>query len=101
MDTGIEEKYKQKIMALVAALLPQAKIYLFGSRARGKYAAQSDIDIALDAGTQLPNLAVAEVKDVLAGAHIPYTIDVVDLYHIPEKMRLSIVEEGILWKISS
>ena len=34
MNTGIELEYKNKIIAVVSALIPEAKIYLFGSRAK-------------------------------------------------------------------
>lgn len=41
----IDAKTKQKIIALISALVPEAKIYLFGSRARKTNTAWSDIEI--------------------------------------------------------
>jgi predicted nucleotidyltransferase len=59
---NLDEKIKQKIIAVISALIPDAKIYLFGSRARGTNAGRADIDIALDAGKPLLQRDVDEVK---------------------------------------
>ena len=39
------EDYKIKIIKIVEIFFPHAKIFLFGSYARGDYSTQSDIDI--------------------------------------------------------
>ena len=94
----IEEKYKNKIINVLSALFPNAKIYLFGSRARKTNREFSDIDIALDAGRPLENVDVGEARDMLAESNIPYKIDVLDLHSVPEEMRAIIIKEKIVWK---
>jgi uncharacterized protein len=96
--TGIDQQIKDKIIALISALLPDAKIYLFGSRARGTQSQRSDIDIALDAGHRLPIAVVDEVKSVLDATNLIYTIDVLDLHFVSDAMRQSIMKERIIWK---
>ena len=98
MDTGIDKKTKDKIIGLISALIPEAKIYLFGSRATGKFSQWSDIDLALDAGKKLPSVAVGEVIDVLAGTDIPFKIEVVDMYAVSNGMKESILDERVIWK---
>jgi len=98
METGIDKEVKDKIVALISALIPEAKIYLFGSRARGKHSQWSDIDLGLDAGKKLPSRVVGEVIDVLAGTDIINKIEVVDMYAVSEDMRESILDERIIWK---
>jgi len=96
---NIEQEYKDKIIAVVSALIPEAKIYLFGSRATGKHAEMSDIDIALDVGQKIePHWRIGEIRDTLQGLFIPYKIDVVDVYRIPDSMREILLEEKIVWK---
>lgn len=90
---------KDKIVRLITALLPDVKIYLFGSRARGTNDEWSDIDLALDAGKKLPLTAVDEVGSVLAETNLPYKIDVVDFYRMSELMQEKVKTEGILWKM--
>jgi predicted nucleotidyltransferase len=94
----LDEKIKQKIIAVISALIPDAKIYLFGSRARGTNADRADIDIALDAGTQLPISDVDEVKSMLRESNIMYKIDVVDLYQVSDLMKQEILRERVIWK---
>jgi len=95
---NIDEKTKKKIISLISALFPNTKIYLFGSRARGNHAQWSDIDIALDAGKRIPSEDVGEIISVLEGTNLPYKIEVVDIHHVSDEMKESILEEGILWK---
>lgn len=95
---SVEKETKEKIIAIISALVPQAKIYLFGSRARNKHSRSSDIDIAIDAGTILPRATVDELNSIFSATNIMQFIDVVDMHQIPQEMRDSINEEGILWK---
>lgn len=94
----IDEKTKHKIIAVISALMPDVKIYLFGSRARGTNSPSADIDIALDGGKKLPVEDVDEIKSMLRESNIMYTIDVVDLYWMTDSMRNKIVREKVLWK---
>lgn len=95
---SVETKTKNKIIAIISALLPKAKIYLFGSRARKTHSKISDIDIAIDTGEMLPRRDVDELVSIFSATNIRERIDVVDIHQIPEDMRNSILEEGILWK---
>ncbi len=95
---NISLKDKNKITGLISALIPNARIYLFGSRARGTHSPFSDIDIAVDAGEELPLVAVDEAKSIMSASNLIYHVDVVDFNSIPEEMRTAILQEGILWK---
>src|SRR5579863_6404725 len=86
------------IIKMLAALFPTAKIYLFGSRARGTHSELSDIDIAIDMGRKLEIDEWAMADGVLAGLNIPQKIDVVDMWRASESMKQQIMRDGILWK---
>ena len=94
----LDEGIKQKIIRVISALIPDARIYLFGSRARGTNAEYADIDLALDAGKQLPIRDVDEVKSMFRESNIMYTIDVVDIYQVSDLMREQILKDKIIWK---
>ena len=96
--TGIDKKDQTKIIRVIEALIPEAKIYLFGSRARSTHQDRADIDIAIDAGKRLERVDVGEIRDMLNESNISLKIDVVDLHNIPEEMKTAILEEGIVWK---
>lgn len=86
---------------MISALIPEAKIYLYGSRARGTNREWSDIDIALDAGHVLPRTDVYEIKSMFGESLIKYSIDVVDLYQVSELMRQEILKDKIIWSSSA
>lgn len=94
----LDEKIKQKIIAVISALIPDAKIYLFGSRARGTNAERADIDIALDTGKALPQRDIDEVKSMFRESNIMYKIDIIDFHQINETMRKEILRERVIWK---
>lgn len=98
MTHTIDSETKDKIIRIITALIPQAKIYLFGSRARGSASKWSDIDIALDAGKTIPLTAIDEIISIFQATNIPYKIEVVDLQQVNEDMKKAIEKEGILWK---
>jgi len=65
---------------------------IFGSRARGDYKYNSDIDLALYAAGTLPSLLFLEL-DEAAGI---YQLDVIDVNHLTNvRLRQHIEEEGI------
>lgn len=94
----LEEKVKQKIIAVISALIPDARIYLFGSRARGTNSEYADIDIALDAGKELPIKDVDELKSMFRESNIWYVIEIVDLYQVSDLMRDQILKDRVIWK---
>jgi len=94
----LDEQYQKKIVGLIAALLPDVKIYLFGSRAREKNHERSDIDIALVADQKLDIAVIGEVREVVNATNIPYKIDVVDFHRVYPAMQEMILKEGVLWK---
>ena len=98
MDYCVDEKTKNKITGIISVLIPEAKIYLFGSRARGNCKKHSDIDIALDAGKPLPIQDVDEVKSMLNESNILYLIDVLDFHSVNTVMQQAIMKEKIVWK---
>jgi predicted nucleotidyltransferase len=98
-EPAVKEEYKIKIIALILALFPKAKIYLFGSRAINTHFHGSDIDIAIDNGARIETVDLGEMRDILNATHIPHKIDLVDINFIPAPMKEDILhKEGILWK---
>ena len=96
-NDGVEKEAKRKIIGILKVLFPGAKIYLYGSRARGDFREYSDIDLAIDAGKESKRLNIGEAKSVMENLSMPYKVDIVDLNHISEHMHQVITKEGILW----
>lgn len=93
MNTGLSQEDTRKIVGLLSVLFPQAKIYLYGSRARGDFREALDINVAIDAELILKFREIDEACDVVEGLTIPYKKDIVDLHRLPQSMQ-EIVAQG-------
>lgn len=95
---AIKEKYKDKLMCIIKKHLPEAIIYLFGSRARGDFTNTSDIDLAIDAGKVIPYSTLMKILMEFDETTIPLKIDLVDLYAASVSLKKRILKEGIKWR---
>ena len=98
IDTGIPEATKNKIIAVLGALFPDCKIYLYGSRARGNFSHGSDADIAIDGGKALERRDIYEARELMLALITPLQIEVADYYALPEEYRVMVDKDKILWK---
>ena len=75
----------------------RARLYLFGSRARGDAARTSDIDIAIWPEAPLEPGTLARIRDALEDSTIPYAVEVIDLSSVDERFRRRVLAEAIAW----
>ena len=95
----MELEHKSNIIKIITAFYPDAKIYLFGSYARGTAKQGSDIDIAIDVGKRLNLHEHQFLWNLLDALPTAQKIDLVDMHKIPETMRDNILTKGVAWKI--
>jgi predicted nucleotidyltransferase len=92
------ELYKKIIVPIIVKYLPDAKIILYGSRARGDYKEGSDIDIALDMGYTIDDRMINNIIGDLEESNLPINFDIVDFHAVSEKMQQRILRDGVIWK---
>ena len=92
----LDEKYKIKLIAIIEKYLPGSKIYLFGSRAKGRCRETSDVDISIDVGKKINSRLLYKIKDEIEESNIPYFVDVVDFNNVSEKMKEQILQGSVL-----
>jgi len=92
------ELYKKRIIKIIEIFFPQAKIYLFGSRARGDYDERSDFDIAIDAGEKISLVERGQIMSMIDALNIPQYVDMVDFNAVAQDMKDRIIKEKIVWK---
>ncbi|HLY69494.1 MAG TPA: nucleotidyltransferase domain-containing protein [Puia sp.] len=98
MIHNFTEKYKKIIMPIIEKYAPDAKIILYGSRARGDFGQGSDIDIALDTGHKIDIRIMSNISGDLEESDLPINFDIVDFQAVSEKMQQRIVRDGVIWK---
>ena len=99
-DQVNREEIMDKVQALVLKGLgdTDARVYLFGSWARGTNQRTSDIDIALEHRGDVTPYLVAKIRDLLEESSIPFNVDVVDLTQAGEGLIKNVKREGLLWR---
>jgi len=96
--TSNTEKYKKLIIPIIVRYLPNAKIIIYGSRARKDDREGSDIDIALDMGKTIEDASLAAIINDLEESDLPIHFDVVDFHKVSERMQKEILKDGVVWQ---
>ena len=91
------EKDKETIIEIISKQLTEAKIYLFGSRARKDHLPESDIDIAIDNRNKIDSFLLSLIKEEIEESNIPFTVDVVDLHDISDDFKKQILKDSVIW----
>ena len=76
----------------------RARVYLFGSCARGDINRFSDIDVAIEPLETLPVGLIGHITEDLEESTIPYFVDVVDLSTAGQDFRNRIMKDAVLWR---
>ncbi|KXU34621.1 hypothetical protein AXK11_08135 [Cephaloticoccus primus] len=96
---------KPEHLALVQAVLhahlkdfPDARVWVFGSRANGRSHQRSDIDLAIDAGRgqPLPRPIFYALKQAFEDSDLPQMVDVVDTARITDDIFRKNLEKDAL-----
>lgn len=89
-----EEEFEElkDILALVLKKYP-ARVYIFGSRAKGNIKRMSDIDLALEYEERVPWKIIEKLKDYFSASDIRFRVDVLDLKAISPSFKAAIEKD--------
>ena len=73
--------------------VPEATIWVFGSRARGDAKPRSDLDLAIQCSAPLSVRRLALLEDAFTESDLPVRVDLVDYATIDDRFRALIKEE--------
>jgi prepilin-type N-terminal cleavage/methylation domain-containing protein len=98
---NVEPRHLEIIKEILSKYVSDAKIYVFGSRAKKSAKPYSDLDIAVDLNDQKLNLSIlAKLTSAFEQTTIPYKIDVIDLNSISEEFKNNIKNDLIELTVS-
>ena len=94
---GLEDRHLNFVKETLKKYIPNpnAKFYIFGSRARGKYREYSDVDIAIDS-LDLTSEIKSKLEIEFENSTFPYEVDIVDLNNIKESFKNLIKDDLVL-----
>ncbi len=71
------------------------RVHVFGSRAAGRARPNSDLDLVLDAGAELPLGVIAQLREAFDESVLPWSVDLVDRATVSEAFA-RIIDESRL-----
>lgn len=92
------KSYFELLAFIISKYLFNAKIILYGSRARGDSREGSDIDVAIDNGTPIEEPIMSAIIGEIEESNLPICFDVVDFYEVSRSIQQEILKDGIVWK---
>lgn len=96
-DLLLPEKHRKKLIFFLRALVPSAKVLVFGSRVNGTAQELSDIDLALvnSKNPEEPVEGLDRLKSALQESDIPYLVDLYDWSELPAHFKERILENCV------
>ncbi len=89
-----DEQYQLLKKNVVQPLKAQnAKVYIFGSRARGVHHPHSDVDLLfrLSPSQQLPPGFISQIKENIEESRFPFSLDLVNEEDLTDSYRASVL----------
>lgn len=90
------DRIKQMVCDYCAKL--PVTVYFFGSRAKGNMRPTSDVDVAFEPKSKLPEFWLSKLRDRLEESTIPYKVDLVDLSKTSARFKEHALNGAIIWK---
>jgi predicted nucleotidyltransferase len=84
----------EEALKVIRKFLPTARVIVFGSRARGDFRENSDLDVAIDSGEVIPAEVMERIREALDELPTLVTFDVVDLNAVSKSFREEILKTG-------
>jgi predicted nucleotidyltransferase len=98
MMTNKTSEYKDILLPIILQHLPDSKVILYGSRARGDFHVGSDIDIAIDNHKKIKGAIIGAIIYDIEESIIPITFDIVDFWSVSDEMSKNILKDAVIWK---
>jgi predicted nucleotidyltransferase len=82
MSIQLKDSEIQFIKKTLGECLPEAKFYIFGSRAIGVAKKYSDLDLLISSKNILPLSLLSQLKETFIESNLPFKVDIVDEHRI-------------------
>lgn len=87
----LEARYLELVRRLLADVVPDLEVWVFGSRVAGSSKPSSDLDLALVSESPVEVAKRAALSVAFEESDLPFRVDVVELQQLPPSMRESVL----------
>lgn len=97
MKLGLSEKHFQIVQDLAITPLKScgARVWVFGSRARGDFRPFSDLDLLYQTATPLASGFLSKITEALEDSRLPIKIDLVQESDLAESYKENILRDRV------
>ena len=93
-----DEQYNQILEIIVKPLMTEgAKVYCYGSRARGDHQKFSDVDLMVESSSK-DNLKISDLIETIQNSNFPFKVDLVHISEFAESYKESYLKDRIEFK---
>lgn len=79
---GLNPQQYELIKKLLHVYIPDVKVLVFGSRARGDHKKYSDLDLALECSKPIDSKAITSLSEQFTESSLPFKVDLLELRNI-------------------
>lgn len=72
-----------------------AKVWIFGSRARGDQKKFSDIDILFESSHEISLGQLSQLREALEESDLPYKVDIVNVHDLADSYRNNVLKDRV------
>ncbi|MBD3232003.1 hypothetical protein GF322_05100 [Candidatus Dependentiae bacterium] len=94
---NVKSDIKDTLLKIIYKYLPNCRVYLFGSRAKGTNKQGADIDLALNSGHKIDWKILCDIKEEVENTTIPVFVDLIDVNSIDNEFLEQIQKEWVEW----
>jgi len=99
IETGLSKDQMLLLDNIFATHLPEADVFLFGSRATGRFKPFSDVDLAIDMQQKkIPIDILTKLADSFEASDLPFKVDLVDLNDVSPEFRKLIEHQKLSFR---
>ena len=91
-----DEEIYREVIRIIAKYLPDARVYLFGSRAKGTAKPYSDFDIAIEWKEKIPLHTMAKIREELDKLPTLKSFDLIDLKRVSGNFIETVRKTGVI-----
>lgn len=74
----VSDRALDRVRAILRQVVPECRVFVFGSRARGDAHRHSDLDLLLVSARPLPLTRLFRLEEAFEYSDLPFRVDVVD-----------------------
>lgn len=101
MPSSYDEKYLKTLKEIILSIVDKKKVmvFLFGSRASGRYNSSADADIGLLADKKLPVSLYHQIRNAIDESIIPLEVDIIDFTRVDQTFKEETLRNIVIWNM--